>query len=302
MKVLFAYDGSVCAEAAIDDLHKAGFPEKTRLVVLTIEEDWSLPPSGPDVIENIDRRKEYLARARRAAARMRWFHQDWEIDIEVAKGSPAEGIIEKASQLEADLIVLGSHGRGAPVGAIFGSVAQKVLQGAPCSVRIARGHYVVPDCPVQLIIGVDGSKRPDEAVKVVSARKWPKGTEVRVVNSMVKAMPAAAGIVHTPFTNSIIRKNVRVSSIRETIEPALTKLKSAGLKTSFIAKDAEIKQLLCSEAESWRTDCIFVESQGMDRLDYSNVFAEVAANAHCSVEVIRTSAVEIDTSGTDIRL
>src|SRR5262245_48820324 len=127
MKVLFAFDGSECAEGAIDDLHRAGLPENTRLVVISIEEEWLANSSGTEAIENIDRRREHLARARRAAARMRWFHQDWEIEVETAKGSPAEMIIEKAKQLQADLIVLGSHGRRVPAGAIFGSVAQKVL-------------------------------------------------------------------------------------------------------------------------------------------------------------------------------
>jgi nucleotide-binding universal stress UspA family protein len=285
MKVLFAYDGSECAEAAIDDLYRAGLPEHTRLVVLSIEEDWSLPPSRSIEIEDIDKRKEHLARARRAAARMRWFHQDWEIEVEVAKGSPSAVITERARQLKSDLIVLGSHGREAPVGAIFGSVAQKVLQEAPCSVRIARGRYMMPHCPVRLIIGVDGPLNADEVVNIVSSRRWPKGTEIRLVNAMAKSIPATAGFMHASVANSIGRKNERASRARESFDSALSILRSTGLKTSFIAKDGELNQLLCSEAESWRVDCIFVGSRRMD--NHSSVSLEVAANAYCSVEVIK---------------
>lgn len=288
MKVLFAFDGSECAEAAIDDLHRAGLPENTRLVVLSIEEDWALSPSKPEGVENIERRKELLARARRAAARMRWFHQGWDIDVEVAKGSPATVIIERARQLKCDLIVLGSHGREAPGGAIFGSVAQKVLQEAPCSVRITRGRYFIPDCPVRLIIGMEGLKSADESVKVVTSRNWPKGTEIRVVNGVLKSMPAAAGFVHALVANSIARKNVRVLKAREEVDSALTMLRSTGLKTSFMVKDEEMMQLLCSEAENWRADCIFVESREMECFDRSSLSAVVAANAFCSVEVIRS--------------
>ncbi|MCI0662027.1 MAG: universal stress protein [Acidobacteria bacterium] len=290
MKVLFAFDGSECAEAAIDELHRAGLPENARLVILSIEEDWVSPPSKPEGIENIDRRKELLARARRAAARMRWFHQGWDIVVEVAKGSPAAVIIERAGELKCDLIVLGSHGREAPVGAIFGSVAQKVLLEAPCSVRITRGRYVIPDCPVRLIIGMDGLKSADRSVKVVSSRKWPEGTEIRLVNAMVKTMPAAAGFVHSLVANSIVRKNVKVLKAREEVDSVLKMLRSTGLKTSFMAKDEEMKQLLCGEAESWRADCIFVEAREMDRFDHSSISDEVAANAFCSVEVVRTPA------------
>jgi nucleotide-binding universal stress UspA family protein len=290
MKVLFAYDGSECAEAAIDDLHRAGLPENTRLVILSIDEVWVLPSSKPEGIEKIDRKKELLDRARRAAARMRWFHQGWDIAVEVAKGSPAVVIIERARELKCDLIVLGSHGREVPVGAIFGSVAQRVLQEAPCSVRITRGRYVLPDCPVRLIIGMDELKSADRSVEVVSSRKWPKGTEIRLVNGIAKAMPAAAGFVHSLVANSIVRKNVKLLKAREAVDSVLTTLRSTGLKTSFMAKDEEMKQLLCSEAESWRADCIFVEAGEMDKLDHSSISDEVAANAFCSVEVIRTPA------------
>jgi Universal stress protein family len=103
----------------------------------------------------------------------------------------------------------------------------------------------------------------------------------------VKSIPAAAGFVHTLVANSIVRKNVRVLKAREEVDSALTKLRSTGLKTSFMVKDEEMKQLLCSEAENWRADCIFVESREMESFDRSSLSAVVAANAFCSVEVIR---------------
>ncbi len=285
MKVLFAYDGSQCAETAIDDLYRAGLPENTHLVILSIVEDWTLPPSSLEIIEDISRRNESLARARRAAARMRWFHQGWVIEVEVAKGSPAAGIIKNANQLKSDLIVLGSHGREAPVGAYFGSVAQKVLHEAPCSVRIARGRYVLPDSPLRIIIGMDGSESANEAVKVVSSRNWPKDTEIRLVNTMLKTMHVAAGLGQASVAPSIIRKNARA---RKAFDSALTTLESAGLKTSVVVKDEELGKLLCREAENWRADCIFVGSQAAGRIEHSGVCAEVAADAFCSVEVIRT--------------
>lgn len=38
MKILIAYDGSECAEAALDDLHQAGLPEIAEAVVMSITE------------------------------------------------------------------------------------------------------------------------------------------------------------------------------------------------------------------------------------------------------------------------
>jgi hypothetical protein len=82
------------------------------------------------------------------------------------------------------LIVVGSHGHTALGRFFFGSVSQKVLHEARRSVRIARGRIEEPGTPVRLIIGFDGSKGAEAAVEAVAARKWPAGSEARIVNAM----------------------------------------------------------------------------------------------------------------------
>jgi hypothetical protein len=36
MKILIAYDGSLCAEAALDDLRKAGLPQDAEALVISV--------------------------------------------------------------------------------------------------------------------------------------------------------------------------------------------------------------------------------------------------------------------------
>jgi nucleotide-binding universal stress UspA family protein len=43
MKILIGYDGSDCAEAALDDLRRAGLPETAEAHILSVAEVW-LPP------------------------------------------------------------------------------------------------------------------------------------------------------------------------------------------------------------------------------------------------------------------
>ncbi len=49
-------------------------------------------------------------------------------------GSAAAKILELAKKEKIDLIIMGAHGRKGLDRAIFGSVADKVVQGAPCPV------------------------------------------------------------------------------------------------------------------------------------------------------------------------
>ena len=53
-------------------------------------------------------------------------------------GNPGKVIIQEIENENIDLVVMGSHGYGALVGSVLGSVSQKVLHGARCSVLIAK--------------------------------------------------------------------------------------------------------------------------------------------------------------------
>lgn len=143
MKILVAYDGSECADAALDDLRRAGLPANAQIKVLSVLENWLPPPSGLELVEHIGRDEEFLALSRRGGLRLGSMEPGWDVKSELGAGSPATVIIEKADEWGADLIVVGSHGRTALGQFFFGSVSQRVLHEAHCSVRVARGRVEV---------------------------------------------------------------------------------------------------------------------------------------------------------------
>jgi len=57
---------------------------------------------------------------------------------EVRIGSPAAEIIAAANDLHADLICIGTHGRGGLARVFLGSVAEHVLRQSPCPVLTVR--------------------------------------------------------------------------------------------------------------------------------------------------------------------
>jgi nucleotide-binding universal stress UspA family protein len=58
----------------------------------------------------------------------------------VAIGDPAAEIVALATELHADLIVVGSHGGDAIRRALVGSVAQRVVRDAACPVVVVKGE------------------------------------------------------------------------------------------------------------------------------------------------------------------
>jgi nucleotide-binding universal stress UspA family protein len=58
--------------------------------------------------------------------------------VEICKGSPADEILKKADELNCDLIVMGTHGKGIVGQAFFGSVAKRVLR------RVRKPVFIIP--------------------------------------------------------------------------------------------------------------------------------------------------------------
>ena len=61
-------------------------------------------------------------------------------DVRTALGGTADEICAAADAIGADLIVIGTHGRGGLSHALLGSVAEKVVRKAPCPVLTVRPH------------------------------------------------------------------------------------------------------------------------------------------------------------------
>lgn len=95
---------------------------------------YSLGQAYPSII---DLEEEILKEATKELSKL---GQKYDIPQEkqiIAMGSPKAMIIQKAEELKADLIVLGSHGRHG-IALLLGSTAGSVLSHAPCDVLAVR--------------------------------------------------------------------------------------------------------------------------------------------------------------------
>ena len=311
MKILIGYDGSDCAEAALDDLMRAGLPESAEAHIMSIAEVW-LPPPPPSSYEIVEEArkahspaelqrdfakhcpaaKDALALAQRACERVQTKFPKWKVTADSSCGSPAWELVAKADQWKPDLIVVGSHGRTALGRFVLGSVSQRVLTEAYCSVRIARGRVEEPDCPVRIIVGTDGSEPSDEALRSVSARKWPAKSEVKVVLVDDPLAPNFLEKIIPPLEKMMEEDRREERAWVEKISAhSLDILRAADIKVTCMVREGDPKRELCKAAEDWGADCIFVGSAGFsnrfERFVLGSISAAVAARAHCSVEVVR---------------
>lgn len=311
MKILIGYDGSDCAEAALDDLQRAGLPQTAEVVVMSVTEIW-LPPPPPSSFEIVEHAREVHVPAdmqqvyakgtvaleeaqliaERAVARLQTNSPGWEIRAAALVGSPHRELIMKADEWHPDLIVVGSHGRSTFKRIVLGSVSQGVLTHARCSVRVARGRVDEPNTPVRIVVGVDGSPASAAAVREVESRSWPSLSEVRVLAVNDPLTPTFIGQFIPPVAKTIEESNRADREwLRKVLDDFAERLRRSRLEVLTEIRDGDPKRVLVEAAQDWGADCIFLGSVGfsnpLERFVLGSVSASVAARAHCSVEVVR---------------
>ena len=187
--ILVPLDGSEPAEAA---RAVAELIPSRRVRLLTVEPDTKGPmlASAPEwEAWRAGREREGQTSLERAAEPLR--RQGRAVETAVAFGDAADRIILAAA--DADLIVMGSHGRGGGGRVLYGSVADRVVRHATVPTLIVRGGERPAAAPPlsRLVVPLDGSPLAERALPVAASLANDLGLPIHLVRvvdfAMVKA-------------------------------------------------------------------------------------------------------------------
>lgn len=280
MKILIAYDGSSHADAAIDDLRRAGLPREAEAVVVCVQQEAMA-------------QEEAQTLAHAASQRVLSYFPSWKVQTEVRSGAPAWELIRMADDWRADLLVVGSQGRSALGRLLLGGVSQKVVTEARCSVRVARARIREPEAPARVIIGVDGSVYSDAAVDEVARWPWPEGSVVKVVSVVRLPFTPTEETRSLPDSYYSQLEKAETGKAQTAITGASARLKQSGVTQPEIQSEiilGDAREVMLDEAARWEADLIVLGSRGLGgfkRFLLGSVAQGVAAYAPCSVEVVR---------------
>lgn len=193
------------------------------------------------------------------------------IDCEISAPhgeEPYQEIVDSATSNQADMIIMGRHGRTGLLRLMMGSVAAKVIGHAPCNVLV-----VPPDAKVEykkVLIATDGSKYSDAAVREAI------GIAKRCDSSLVTVSVAASDAEIVVAKDNV--KNVEELARKEGI-------KAEG--QTIIGKPYEV---IIETAKQKNADLIVVGSRGrkgLERLLMGSVTERVIGHTESAVLVIK---------------
>jgi nucleotide-binding universal stress UspA family protein len=287
MRILVAVDGSSSSDAVIQEAAWRPWPAGSEFAVVTVVDPYFFP-KAPLLLEeakhSTQKSLEELAKPLVDAG--------WRVSPNVILDNPRHALPRAGTEWKADLILMGSHGRGAVGRLLVGSTAQAVLRHAQCSVEIVRSKRGTgSEGGMRVLVPTDGSEHAETALSAVATRPWPKGSEFKVIASPEYPVLVGEYPYYAPEQLAELTKNSRAHA-NLAVKTGAETLKKAGFNVTgevIEPKDTPAHSILTA-ADGWQADLIVMGShgrRGFDRLILGSVSETVALHASCSVEVVR---------------
>ncbi|MFJ3654544.1 universal stress protein [Streptomyces nigra] len=182
--VVVGVDGSSASLAAVDEAAQAAQRRRAELRVVYAF-DWPVRP----LYAPLDT-APLRALVKEAAQRAKSVAPQLEVSEAVLTGEVVS--VLEAESRAADLIVVGSRGRGGFIGMLVGSKAVTLAAYSHCPVMVVRGDEPDPTRPI--LLAVDGSPMGEKAVDFAFAEASLRGAELVGVHAwMPDRAPAGAG-------------------------------------------------------------------------------------------------------------
>lgn len=294
-RILCPVDFSEASKHAIDQaVVMAGF-YKSRVTALHVLSPLTfavpgLPSSSDEVSEQARLRR--LTTEEFAAATARGIELDVLIDV----GQPAAAILERATGLPADLIVMGTHGASGFQRFVLGSITEKVLRKASCPVlTVPPRVQSTSQLPFKrLLCAVDFSDVSLDAVRWALSLAEESGARLTLVHvlewpweepppPMIEELPFEQGAALAEFRRYL------EESAKKRLESLIPESVPGSRVTTMLRSGKPHVQILRVAAEE-RTDLIVIGVHGRNPVDmalFGSTTNQVVRRATCPVLTLR---------------
>ncbi len=296
-RILVATDFSECAARALDYAAFLARAYSAQLELLHVVE--VLPGSDLDSVAA----NHYFERCRKQAARPLDEQATYLAEVGLAAkwrvrlGIPSQQINAAATDCEADLVVLGTHGRTGLVEIALGSTAERVVRGAPCPVLTVRsvqdhhrlvGNHGAGAAPAigHILTPVDFSpcslEALDYATEIAQVFRAPI-TILHVIEPIFYDLDVALG--------HIVQEREKREQAESQLSELVDRLKPRGLSMQTAVRGGITADSILAGAQGQRCNLIVMGThgrRGLSQLRTGSIAEAVLRRAQCPVLTVKS--------------
>ena len=304
MNILIATDGSEYASNALNFVLRFPFPEDSIMTVLSVVAEVPMLPAELDALNEAQR--EALHQANKslvedaeelvASEGKRLREDGWSGEALVRHGNPVDEILRVAEEIDADLIVLGSHGIGMAKRFLLGSVSDRVLEYATCSVLIvkkkpgeAAAAAIAPgtNAPYKIMLAYDNTDVAQACLNQCASLPLEDNSEISVVYVMPLITAYRQDV--RQHINAIWLQKKQI--MQNELDKAVKKLKWATPNVTTQLREAEnVSHEILTAAEQAGSDLIMFgckDKGAIRNLLFGSITRRMARYAECTVWAVR---------------
>jgi nucleotide-binding universal stress UspA family protein len=285
MKILLAFDGSQHAQAAIKLVQDLALPPKSKVHLLQV-----FPPGKTSVVSQLEHGLE--------AAEQELLSHNINADAELVLGYPAEKIVETATKMKPDLIVIGAKGLRATLGILLGGVAQQVVEYACCPTLVVRAPY---HGLRHVLLVSDGSLYSQRAARYLGKFPLPEKVEIGVLHALAPVPnPIAVGTYidgwhGVPYPvpteeETALEMEKQADKGTALLDKTCSLLQKKGLESTPILVRGDAATEIIDYADAEDVNLIVAGSRGLSTFQgwlMGSVSRKLVHYANCSVLIVR---------------
>ena len=198
---------------------------------------------------------------------------------------PFEAIMERVTQLQPDLIVMGTHGRTGLGRLLMGGTAEKVLRHAPGNVLTVKAavHLRDPGTPRRILVPVDFS---DGSAQALDAARWlARGADTRLhLLHVVEPLPALY------YAGPAERRFELDGDLRQRIERSLQEWSGDLDGARWSVVEGHVPTEIARVARNTEADLVVVGTRGLTGVQHvliGSVTERVCRSCEAPVLVVR---------------
>jgi nucleotide-binding universal stress UspA family protein len=201
-------------------------------------------------------------------------------------GRVAREIVETAEELGADLVAVGSRGRGAMKQTLMGGVSYSVVRHAHCPVIVVRSKAVV--FPAKIVLATDGSEQATLAAQTAAELASETGSELHLIAVAPEYPYVGEGFYEVNRAEEDADAYRELQNLLD--EQARKVGETGGTVARTYPRMGAVDEEIVALAEEVGADLIVMGSRGlggMRRALMGSVSDSVVRDAPCPVMVVR---------------